>query len=100
MSSSPFLFRANNNNRSPTLLQKSERIGATKSYCWSLQHCCDRLTERSLREALLMIRCLVLLVSSGWLLQAAQAQVVQLPSMHTFTIRTSVLVPDSGGAYL
>jgi len=30
----------------------------------------------------------------------AEAQVVQLPSMHTFSISTSVLVPDRGGAYL
>lgn len=30
----------------------------------------------------------------------ANAQVVQLPSFHTFTVRTSVLVPDSGNAYL
>jgi hypothetical protein len=26
--------------------------------------------------------------------------VVQLPTVHTFSVRTSVLVPDSGGAYL
>jgi hypothetical protein len=32
--------------------------------------------------------------------QAARAQVVQLPSMHTFSMSTSVLVPDSGRAYL
>lgn len=31
---------------------------------------------------------------------AAHAQVVQLPSLSTFSVRTSVLVPDSGGAYL
>lgn len=38
---------------------------------------------------------LVPLMSEGVL-----AQVVQLPSLHTFTVRTSVLVPDSGGALL
>jgi hypothetical protein len=31
---------------------------------------------------------------------AAAQTVVQLPTLHTFSIRTSVLVPDSGGAYL
>lgn len=31
---------------------------------------------------------------------AAHAQVVQLPSLRSFSVRTSVLVPDSGGAYL
>jgi hypothetical protein len=31
---------------------------------------------------------------------SALGQVVQLPSMHTFSISTSVLVPDSGRAYL
>jgi hypothetical protein len=46
----------------------------------------------SRRLALLMF---VLLTAGN-----AQAQVVQLPSMHTFSIRTSVLVPDSGRAYL
>lgn len=46
-----------------------------------------------------MVRCLVF-VLGGLLIPAVNAQVVQLPSMHTFTIRTSVLVPDSGGAYL
>ena len=30
----------------------------------------------------------------------AEAQVVQLPSMHTFATDSSVLVPDYGGAYL
>lgn len=30
----------------------------------------------------------------------ARGQVVQLPSMHTFSMSTSVLVPDSGRAYL
>jgi hypothetical protein len=30
----------------------------------------------------------------------ASGQVVQLPSMHTFSMSTSVLVPDSGRAYL
>lgn len=31
---------------------------------------------------------------------AAHAQIVQLPSLRSFSVRTSVLVPDSGGAYL
>lgn len=31
---------------------------------------------------------------------AANAQVVQLPSLNTFSVQTSVLVPDSGNAYL
>jgi len=43
----------------------------------------------------LLAAILTLLVS-----QAARAQVVQLPSMHTFSMSTSVLVPDSGRAYL
>jgi len=48
-----------------------------------------------------MSRYLALLLLSGLIAGPAQAQtVVQLPSMHTFTVRTSVLVPDSGGAYL
>ncbi len=31
---------------------------------------------------------------------AVQAQTVQLPTFNFFTVRTSVVVPDSGGAYL
>jgi hypothetical protein len=31
---------------------------------------------------------------------AAQAQTVQLPTFNFFTVRTTVSVPDSGGAYL
>lgn len=46
-----------------------------------------------------MFRYLVLL--SGLLFaSAASAQVVQLPSLNTFSVQTSVLVPDSGNAYL
>jgi hypothetical protein len=43
---------------------------------------------------------LLLLTLVPLLAATAQAQVVQLPSMHTFSIRTSVLVPDRGGTYL
>lgn len=46
-----------------------------------------------------MHRYLVLL--SGLLfVSVADAQVVQLPSLNTFSVQTSVLVPDSGNAYL
>jgi hypothetical protein len=38
---------------------------------------------------------MAILISSS-----ATAQVVQLPSMSTFSVETSVLVPDSGAAYL
>lgn len=31
---------------------------------------------------------------------SVQAQVVQLPSVHNFSVQTTVSVPDSGGAYL
>jgi hypothetical protein len=41
----------------------------------------------------------VWLLASLFLVPVAEAQVVQLPSMHTFTVQTSVLVPDSGGTY-
>src|SRR5690349_8882622 len=34
------------------------------------------------------------------LVSPATAQVVQLPSFETFSVQTSVLVPDSGAAYL
>jgi hypothetical protein len=52
-------------------------------------------------------RGLVVVCRTGafWLLMAmggapAFAQIVQLPTFHYFTIRTSVLAPDRGGAYL
>lgn len=47
-----------------------------------------------------MSRFLVLASLALFFAGTARAQVVQLPSMHTFAIRTSVLVPDSGRAYL
>src|SRR4051794_25351818 len=47
-----------------------------------------------------MHRSVASLFLAGVLATAAQAQVVQLPSMNTFSVQTSVLVPDSGGAYL
>lgn len=46
-----------------------------------------------------MLRTLVI-VSVLVLTASAHGQVVQLPSLHTFTVQTSVLVPDSGRAYL
>jgi hypothetical protein len=46
-----------------------------------------------------MWRILTLLIVCS-LTVSVRAQVVQLPSMHTFSISTSVLVPDSGRAYL
>lgn len=46
-----------------------------------------------------MLRTLVI-VSVLVLTTSAHGQVVQLPSMHTFTVQTSVLVPDSGQAHL
>jgi hypothetical protein len=46
-----------------------------------------------------MSRLFLVFVSLLWT-TSALGQVVQLPSMHTFSISTSVLVPDSGRAYL
>lgn len=41
-----------------------------------------------------------LLLAFSFSLSAHGQTVVQLPSMHTFSVQTSVLVPDSGGATL
>ena len=44
----------------------------------------------------LLIACSVLILASLASSQQAEAQVVQLPSFHTFSYRGSVLVPDGG----
>jgi hypothetical protein len=47
-----------------------------------------------------MDRMLMVLLGMQMCSSSLQAQVVQLPSMRQFSIETTVLVPDSGGAYL
>jgi len=48
------------------------------------------LTRQSLFSAIILI---------GLLLETAGAQTVQLPTTHTFSLDTTVMVPDQGGSY-
>ncbi|MEX2174505.1 MAG: hypothetical protein WD872_09090 [Pirellulaceae bacterium] len=52
-----------------------------------------------MRSALLIASCLAMLAGAG-LASAQQPTTVQLPSYRIFSVRTTVSVPDSGGAYL